>query len=308
VSIEEQPRWKERGWLIPYLMAGDDVFGVGRLNWWIEGMAQGRLPDGGIPKIEFRNSGSHDVRDGLQLTPYQGNKENKAFELSAHGARSHIEHLVQLMRGGWDSLVYLVRWLHFGLGLSPLDSEAPEAPYDANWGHLLYAHFELGRLQAADCDVFGDIIAESKSKGFNPGGFYPTPQSLVHLMTQMTFGDMELEEGRDPRTASVCDPCVGTGRMLLEASNYSFNLFGQDVDALMVEVCAINLAIYAPWGVYIDKATRELLGRGNGEAYQRSLIKQMDEARVEQGHQPATPESEDFEFNSHGQGELFSFS
>ncbi len=38
-----------------------------------------------------------------------------------------------------------------------------------------------------------------------------------------------------------------SGRMLLHASNYSLNLWGQDIDPLAVAMCKINGALYAPW-------------------------------------------------------------
>jgi hypothetical protein len=65
-------------------------------------------------------------------------------------------------------------------------------------------------------------------------------------MVQMTIHDARVE-GRDPRLMSVFDPCVGSGRMLLHASNFSLNLWGQDVDPLAVAMCKINGALYAPW-------------------------------------------------------------
>jgi hypothetical protein len=40
---------------------------------------------------------------------------------------------------------------------------------------------------------------------------------------------------------------VGTGRLLLHASNHSLNLWGQDVDPLVVALCKVNGALYAPW-------------------------------------------------------------
>lgn len=55
------------------------------------------------------------------------------------------------------------------------------------------------------------------------------------------------QHGHDSRTLSVCDPCVGSGRMLLHASNVSLCLFGQDIDPLAVAMCKINGALYAPW-------------------------------------------------------------
>jgi hypothetical protein len=35
--------------------------------------------------------------------------------------------------------------------------------------------------------------------------------------------------------------------MLLHASNFSLNLWGQDIDPLAVALCKINGAMYAPW-------------------------------------------------------------
>jgi hypothetical protein len=65
-------------------------------------------------------------------------------------------------------------------------------------------------------------------------------------MVRMTLHESE-KEGRDPRVLSVCDPCVGSGRMLLHASNFSLNLWGQDIDPVAVAMCKINGALYAPW-------------------------------------------------------------
>jgi hypothetical protein len=40
---------------------------------------------------------------------------------------------------------------------------------------------------------------------------------------------------------------VGSGRMLLHASNFSLCLYGVDIDPLAVAMCKINGALYAPW-------------------------------------------------------------
>jgi hypothetical protein len=102
------------------------------------------------------------------------------------------------------------------------------------------------RLLERPHDYLGAYIAEGKARGWSPTGFYPTPHNVVECMVRMTMHDTSAE-GRDSRLTSVCDPCVGSGRMLLHASNYSLCLFGQDIDPLAVAMCKVNGALYAPW-------------------------------------------------------------
>ena len=73
-----------------------------------------------------------------------------------------------------------------------------------------------------------------------------TNEATQELIVRLTHHDIR-NEGRDPRTFSVCDPAVGSGRMLLHSSNFSLCLFGQDIDPLAVAMCLINGALYAPW-------------------------------------------------------------
>lgn len=115
--------------------------------------------------------------------------------------------------------------------------------------------------------------------------------------------------------------------MLLAASNFSVNLSGCDIDQTMVDACAINMALFAPWAVYLPASARSLLERPAPTlARDQALVEGMDAARQAQGHPalPAldvelagvTPDGEPlphdgervrvYEFNRHGQGELFS--
>ena len=95
-------------------------------------------------------------------------------------------------------------------------------------------------------DYLGEYVAAGKAGGWNPTGFYPTPHNVVECMVRMTMHDAPAE-GRDPRRLSVCDPAVGSGRMLLHTSNFSLCLYGQDIDPLAVAMCKVNGALYAPW-------------------------------------------------------------
>ena len=62
-------------------------------------------------------------------------------------------------------------------------------------------------------------------------------------MTQMNFADGMR------RDQTVCDPALGTGRMLLTASNYSYRLYGMDINQTVIKASLINGYLYAPWMV-----------------------------------------------------------
>jgi hypothetical protein len=105
---------------------------------------------------------------------------------------------------------------------------------------------DVGPLLASPHDYLGACAAEGKARGWNPTGFYPTPHAVVECMVSMLLADAG-KDGRDPRRLTVCDPCVGSRRMLLHASNVSMCLYGQDIDPLAVAMCKVNGALYAPW-------------------------------------------------------------
>lgn len=101
--------------------------------------------------------------------------------------------------------------------------------------------FCLDPLLERPADYFGWMLSELKGRGTDPRGFYPTPMSVTQMMASMLFS------GGDHRAQTVSDPCVGTGRMLLAASNWSLRLYGQDIDARCVTATLVNGALYAPW-------------------------------------------------------------
>jgi hypothetical protein len=130
-------------------------------------------------------------------------------------------------------------WLLFGLGHKG-QTQSPEEKdeYRGACGRL-YQVFNLETLLAYPHDYFGDILAENHHGRHL--GFFPTPMELCELMARMNIGE------DDARTKSVCDPCVGTGRMLLAASNYSYRLFGSDINPTVIKATLINGFLYAPW-------------------------------------------------------------
>ena len=110
----------------------------------------------------------------------------------------------------------------------------------------LYRQVNLVPLLERPFDYLGQHVASGKARGWNPTAFYPTPHPVAQCMARLLLHDAD-KDGRDPRLRSVCDPCVGSGRLLLHASNYSLNLWGQDIDPLAVAMCKLNGALYAPW-------------------------------------------------------------
>lgn len=210
------------GWLIPYLIVGDKLFSGDRWRWWLECLVQGRVPAGPLPAISY--AGSSSAGDAAK-------------------ARKHLEEMVNYLayrNGTWDAFRVLIEWILWGMGEGNYPDRLSDEAHD--W---LYKHFQVGHLQKAPYDYFGDIVSESKgnSKSWNPTAFFPTPLCICEMMAKMQFGDGS-EKGN---FITVYDPCVGTGRMLLASGSDSIFLFGQDIDPLMVAITKINLHLYVPW-------------------------------------------------------------
>ena len=101
--------------------------------------------------------------------------------------------------------------------------------------------FPLAAALLLQRDLFGDAYGEVMGKGLRSGtGYFPTPQSLCNMIVEMTMKDCEL-------THTVNDPCVGSGRMLLSASNKSLFLSGNDVNPVCVKMTLVNAYMFAPW-------------------------------------------------------------
>jgi hypothetical protein len=136
----------------------------------------------------------------------------------------------------WGALERLVAFLAWGLAVGP----EPER-LEPDEAEALYRAVNVGPWLQEPSDYLGEAVAARHAGGWNPNAFYPTPHDLCELMVGMTMG-----EG-DHRAKTVHDPCVGSGRMLLHASNHSYRLSGQDIDPMMVAITKINGALYAPW-------------------------------------------------------------
>ena len=205
------------GWLIQYLLPVEAMC-WGRWNYWCEMEMNRDLLDKPIPPIKF----------GFNAI-----------------ARKHLEKSLDIVTeygswrrwGSWRNMDYFLDWLLYGFGFAG----QPELPKEPSVGASmrLYQYFNIAALIAYPHDYLGEILADNQHG--RSLGFFPTPHTIVEMMVLMTM------QGEDSRTKTVCDPCVGTGRMLLYASNYSLRLYGMDINETMVKVTLVNGYLYAPW-------------------------------------------------------------
>jgi Type I restriction-modification system methyltransferase subunit len=213
--------WRYRGWLLYQVQFADSHPKLsGRWAHYMRTLESGHLLKEPIPRIEF-------VLTNLDA------------------GRKMLERCLRLIHQqdySWASFNRLVDWLAWGLAVSrempPLKEETQEA---------LYRSFNLEPLLLNPHDYLGWLLAERHSNGWNPNAFFPTPHPVVEFMVQLTLQGRGASSVRDPRLETVLDPCVGTGRMLLHASNYSYCLYGCDIDPVVAMITRINGALYAPW-------------------------------------------------------------
>lgn len=201
------------GWLRPYLCRLD--YFTGRWDYWLRTLEAGEVLDEPIPQIQW-SRGHDDARKNLA---------------------SCLKHCTHYFAD--EAFNLFVQWLLYGFGDPSIkERDARITPeMNAAW----YQTFNLGLYLQHPADYLGEYAAEIYgSRRHNPTGFFPTPIHVCVLMAAMTMREAV-------KTSSVCDPCVGTGRLLMVASNYSLNLYGMDIDLSILRVCKINMWLYVPW-------------------------------------------------------------
>jgi len=128
----------------------------------------------------------------------------------------------------------------WGLGHPGYDE--PEEPLGCEGASMrLYQILNLGPWMLWPFDYLGDLLAENAYG--RKQGFFPTPMQIGVMMASMLMGNC----GEDMRAKTVCDPAVGTGRLLLAASNYSLRLYGCDIDETMCLASLVNGYLFCPW-------------------------------------------------------------
>lgn len=202
-----------KGWLLPYLLQIDAMFSK-RWIYWVRTLSENKPLEEPIPKISF----SHPDKAAIE----------------------NIKKCLQRFCHLGVSLNDFLDWLLWGFAQSK-----DRANISGEVNEFWYRTFNLGLMIRTPYDYLGEIMAEQKSGYWsNPHAFFPTPHHVVELMTQITYSDQH-----DYREKEICDPCMGTGRMLLHASNYSLRLYGMDIDQSCCKATMVNGYIYAPWMV-----------------------------------------------------------
>lgn len=213
----------ERGWLIPYLLQLEGM-AAGRWWHWSDMMTAGKMLDVPIPQCEFISNGRG--QPGWRVLENSLECINRSSGWQGWGS--------------WNVFEYFLDWLLYGFGCHMV-MELPKdtVSNDGRASERLYQVFDLAPLLAFPYDYWGDILAENNFGRGN--GFFPTPLDICRMMVAMQMGDS------DTRAKTVCDPCVGTGRMLLAASNHSYRLFGNDINLTVIKATLVNGYLYAPW-------------------------------------------------------------
>jgi len=144
---------------------------------------------------------------------------------------------------------------------------------------LTQAFGTLVQLMEDNRDYLGDLFQGGITYG-EAGQFF-TPESITNLMSALTAGD-ETEE--PPGT--ICDPCCGSGRMLLSyaALNRPHELFGQDIDIRCVRMTAINLGLRNLYGFVLwgnSLAGEVKLGYRTGFNMQNTVIRPLREDELD---------------------------
>lgn len=205
-----------RGWLRPYLLQLSDMFN-GRWSYWLRTIDNGRPLDDPIPKIDF---------DGFP------NAE----------AKKNITDCIRFMqaKGHSNAWMQFVEWLLWGFG-DKIQPEFPREVTEAVSWHW-YQTFNMGLLLKYPCDymAWGSCELKDMTRSHSGLGYFPTPGNVVQFMVEMTMTDAD-------KCKTMTDPCMGTGIMLLYASNYSLRLFGQDICLDMVKMTMVNAWLYMPW-------------------------------------------------------------
>jgi type I restriction-modification system DNA methylase subunit len=215
-----------KGFLIPALISADEKT-TKRWEWHLNNLTKNKiiLP---IPQIKFLETVEPNTMKMLRTMT------NTIKEEGHYGSQAAEK---------------LVEWLAWGFAIKDVNN----FPITQKVNDKLKEQFKLQSLLENPSDYFAVLLAESGHSG-GPGWF-GTPMNITTMMTQILFN----KENPKP-WEGMNEPCLGTGSMLLPASNYCLNMTGQDISPIMILTAKVNFTLYIPWAVvpYPDKMLKKL--------------------------------------------------
>jgi hypothetical protein len=171
------------GWLFPYLVDGDRLFGTKRWQYWEQTLLDLKIPDEPIPHVQFlstphRETVKH-IAAMLKRAEQRGIRHNQAFES-------------------------LVVWMLHGLGDPEFKEyetadQMPDVRVDVEVLDYWYENFELGRLQMYQYDYMAHFAQGAENRNYNPYegfGFFATPMTLARMMADVTFSGADCERAK----------------------------------------------------------------------------------------------------------------
>lgn len=222
ISIKEKTIFK---WLFPDLFATESII-CGRWLYLVkieelfinnkEALKQW-ISDNPIPQIHFLDSANKDamnmIIENIKARELQGFSDIQALDM-------------------------FFRWFLHGVGHSGYE-DISDIPDDIN--KTWYENFKPQLLLALPYDYFGELLVGS-SIG-KKEAFFPTPMTIVKFMVNVTIReDSHIYDKFD-------DPCMGTGRMGMIASNHSLAIYGTELSNIIYEAALVNMYLYVPWAV-----------------------------------------------------------
>lgn len=229
-------------------------------------MLAGEVGDSQIPQIAFTSPGH------AGNTPYSLDEGMRIEAGTSHELRADIDRLFSRLMYDGTEVRTVVDWWLWACGDITLD-KIPSF-HDPRTQVTLYQEGMrvLCRMLAFPAD-WGSYILHEHTYAKKATAWFPTPMSLTQMMVQITMVG-------DSRFKSVHEPCMGTGVILMCASNHSLDLSGMDVDRDMCAWTRLHAYLYVPWLVCSGKRMiREFIERD--KALQKESDEQM--ARAEWG-------------------------
>ena len=295
-----------RGWLLPYLLGLDPMF-TGRWMYWLEICETLKLPDEPIPQVHFMNSPA-DVSHWPPILAGDAKDAKRLLSIANRLDEQPEKHIQRILRrqvekaGRWydDAWLDFSHWLLHGFGVRGMDKLVDAISEDVR--NFWYTDFNLAYLMAVPTDWPAYILqcgprwmGNGKAKWSQSTAFFSTPMNICYMMAMMTF------TGGDERSQTVCDPCVGTGSMLLQASNHSLRLYGQDIVQELVWQTMLNGYLWMPWMVFsppgIDEMFQEITGIPVPSWPTTELVTEPEAVAVLQAHRQAQYEQAHFSFD-----------